>query len=135
MLIVRGRGRLAQMILDLNAAWIRPRADHRVAMAPVGVRVVMMMVMQISPHRADWPDRTPHSQSTHYLDLLAHCLHHPWRRIMYCNARRKTHIEINNMKIYQLSRKSQSKLLQGIVKFVLEIVPRIFSPRLHIVAS
>lgn len=41
----------------------------------VGVR--MVMVVQVSPHWADWAHWAPHPQSTHYLDLFAHCLHHP----------------------------------------------------------
>lgn len=68
------------MALDLNPGGGRPCADQRVAMAPVGVGVMMMM--QISPHRAHRAHRTADPQSTHYLDCLAHSLHHPWR-IMY----------------------------------------------------
>lgn len=76
--------------LGLTPTGGRRYADERVAMGPVSmtvgvgvwvwrmrVGVRMMMVMQICPHwthRAHW---TPHPQSAHYLDLLAHCLHHP----------------------------------------------------------
>lgn len=76
--------------LDLTPAGVRRRADERVAMGAMGmtmgvgvrvrrmgVRVRMMMVMQISPHWAHRAHRTSHPQSTHYLNLLAHCLHHP----------------------------------------------------------
>lgn len=74
--------------LRLTSARVRRR--ERVAVGPMGVtvgvgvrvrrmgvRVWMMMVMQISPHWTHRAHRTPHPQSTHYLNLLAHCLHHP----------------------------------------------------------
>lgn len=74
--------------LGLTPTGVRRRADERVAVGPMGmtvgvgmrvrrmgVRVRVMMVMQISPNWAHRAHRTP--QSAHYLNLLAHCLHHP----------------------------------------------------------
>lgn len=76
--------------LGLTPTGVRRRTDKRVAVGPMGVSVEVglrvrrmgvgvrvMMMMQLSPHWAYRAHRTPHPQSTHYLDLLAHCLHHP----------------------------------------------------------
>lgn len=84
MLVMRDRW------LSLTPARGRRNAYKRVPMGPVGVPVGVgvwvrrmrvgvrvMMVMQISPHWAHRAHRTPHPQSTYYLDLFAHCLHHP----------------------------------------------------------
>lgn len=76
--------------MGLTPARVRRRADERMAVGAMGVRVKVglrvrrvgvgvrvMMMMQFSPHWAHRAHRTPHPQSTHYLDLFAHCLHHP----------------------------------------------------------